>query len=113
MSPSRSLRLGGGAASSRAVTLSGGSLSRERLRCDALPPVPSPVPPLVRITAPVTHRSIVEPSMRVELVAAVESSSASVAVRWSSDDVDVTDVAIVATSAESLWLVLQIGRAHV
>ena len=60
----------------------------------------------VRIAAP--SSTVVEPQQRVAFVATV-AADGPITVQWLSDDVNVTDTSLFATSPDSLWLVTQAG----
>ena len=67
---------------------------------------PTPGPPDVRITEPVSQ-SVVNAGARVIFGASVSSTSSSVQVIWSSEQLNVSDSSLFSTGFQSLWLVAQ------
>ena len=67
---------------------------------------PTPGPPDVRITEPVSQ-SVVNAGARVIFGASVSSTSSSVQVIWSCEQLNVSDSSLFSTGFQSLWLVAQ------
>ena len=76
---------------------------------------PAHSPVRLRVTILTTPASdVVEPSARVEFAAAIGySGSAAVNVRWHSEEINVTDSALFATSSTTQWLVARAGAFNV